>query len=189
MCGSASNCGYGEAAARALPQAVQIADRWHLMENASAAFLNTVRKSMNAIRTALGAASVNLALPTCAERIQYEGYLRREAANAALLALARAGVPLRQIVKRTGHSRKTVGHVLRGLRSDVFRPRTSSLEAYLPRLDTEQKLRTSAPSSQVGPPGAAESASRSSLAQIPARGQAFKVRRPWRPAREDPISD
>jgi transposase len=30
--------GYGQAATRAAPQAVQVADRWHLMENASAAF-------------------------------------------------------------------------------------------------------------------------------------------------------
>ena len=30
--------GYGEAAAKALPAAMQVADRWHLMENASAAF-------------------------------------------------------------------------------------------------------------------------------------------------------
>ena len=29
--------GYGEAAAKALPDAIQVADRWHLMENASAA--------------------------------------------------------------------------------------------------------------------------------------------------------
>jgi transposase len=32
--------GYGEAAARALPCTIQVADRWHLMENASAAFLS-----------------------------------------------------------------------------------------------------------------------------------------------------
>ena len=38
--------GYGEAAAKALPLAVQVADRWHLMENASRAFLDAVRKSM-----------------------------------------------------------------------------------------------------------------------------------------------
>jgi len=37
--------GYGEAAAKALPDAVQVADRWHLMENASRAFLEAVRKS------------------------------------------------------------------------------------------------------------------------------------------------
>jgi transposase len=42
---------YSEAAARALPGATQVADRWHLMENASAAFLNAVRKLMAAIRS------------------------------------------------------------------------------------------------------------------------------------------
>jgi transposase len=31
--------GYGEAVTKALPHAVQVADRWHLMENASSAFL------------------------------------------------------------------------------------------------------------------------------------------------------
>ena len=30
--------GYGHAVARACPEVVQVADRWHLMENASAAF-------------------------------------------------------------------------------------------------------------------------------------------------------
>jgi transposase len=44
--------GYGQAATSAAPQAVQIADRWHLMENASAAFLEAVRRSMRAIRQA-----------------------------------------------------------------------------------------------------------------------------------------
>ena len=38
--------GYGEAVARALPQAVQVADRWHLLENASRAFLDAVRRMM-----------------------------------------------------------------------------------------------------------------------------------------------
>lgn len=33
------NGGYGGAATRALPEALQVADRWHLLENASAAFL------------------------------------------------------------------------------------------------------------------------------------------------------
>jgi transposase len=46
---------YGRAAARVAPQAVQVADRWHLMENASAAFLEAVRRSMRPIRIALGA--------------------------------------------------------------------------------------------------------------------------------------
>lgn len=70
--------GYGQAVSRALPEARQVADRWHLMENASSAFLDAVRKSMRPIRQALGAAEINPALLTCAERIQYEGFLRRE---------------------------------------------------------------------------------------------------------------
>ena len=50
--------GYGEAVAKALPDTVQVADRWHLMENASAAFLDSVRKSMRAIRSAIGTPAI-----------------------------------------------------------------------------------------------------------------------------------
>jgi transposase len=70
--------GYGEAASKVLPSAIQVADRWHLMENASSAFLSAVRKSMRPIRAAIGATTINPELLTCAERLQYEGYLRRE---------------------------------------------------------------------------------------------------------------
>jgi transposase len=45
--------GYALAASKALPKAIQVADRWHLMENASRAFLDVVRKSMRQIRAAL----------------------------------------------------------------------------------------------------------------------------------------
>ena len=63
---------YSLAAAKALPQATQVADRWHLMENASHAFLDAVRKSMRQIRSAIGAATVDPDMLTVAERIQYE---------------------------------------------------------------------------------------------------------------------
>ena len=129
--------GYGEAAAKALPDAVQVADRWHLMENASAAFLDAVRKSMRPIRAVIGATVINPELLTAAERLQYHGYLRREEANAAILALAKRGTPIKQIVKRTGHSRKLVRQVIRGERTDVFRSRQSSLDAHLPLLDEQ----------------------------------------------------
>ncbi len=65
--------GYGQAATNAAPQAMQVADRWHLMENASAAFLEAVRRSMRGIRQVLGSTTINPALLTCAERIQYDG--------------------------------------------------------------------------------------------------------------------
>jgi len=128
--------GYALAAAKALPHAVQVADRWHLMENASHAFLDAVRKSMRQIRSAVGAATINPALLTAAERLQYEGYLWREEVNAAILRLAHEGVTIKEIVRRTGHSRGLVRKVVRGQRADVFRVRENSLDLYLQWLDS-----------------------------------------------------
>jgi transposase len=127
--------GYGEAAARALPHAVQVADRWHLMENASRAFLDAVRKSMRQIRDAIGATTINPQLLTAAERLQYDGYLHREETNATILAMSKSGTPIKKIVRETGHSRKLVRQVIRGERHDVFRTRQSSLDQHLPWLD------------------------------------------------------
>jgi transposase len=130
--------GYGEAAAKSLPHAIQVADRWHLMENASRAFLDAVRKSMRQIRTVVGATTIDPNLLTAAERLQYEGYLRREDTNAIILALSKNGTPIKQIVRQTGHSRKLVRQVIRGERHDVFRTRHSSLDQHLPWLDDQR---------------------------------------------------
>lgn len=129
--------GYGEAAAKALPEALQVADRWHLMENASAAFLGAVRRSMRVIRTAIGATTINPELLTCAERLQFNGYLRREETNAAIMALVKDGVPLKEIARRTGHSRKLARQVSRGESTDIFRTRQSTLDAHLPFIDAQ----------------------------------------------------
>jgi transposase len=128
---------YALAATRALPGAMQVADRWHLMENASQAFLAATRSCMREIRTGLGAATVDPDLLTAAEKLQYEGYLRREDVNAAVLEMSKAGVTIKEIVRRTGHSRGLVRRVLRGQRCDVFMPRDSSLERHLPWLDAQ----------------------------------------------------
>ena len=129
--------GYALATQKALPDAIQVADRWHLMENASHAFLDAVRKSMRQIQSAIGAATINPALLTAAEKLQYEGYLRREGTNAAILAMAKDGATIKEIVRSAGYSRGLVRKVLRGQRSDIFRVRSSSLEAYLPWLDEQ----------------------------------------------------
>ena len=129
--------GYALAAAKALPHAEQVADRWHLMENASNAFLDAVRKSMRQIRAAIGTATIDPDLLTAAERIQYEGYLRREETNAAIFAQAGSGASIKEIVRNTGHSRGLVRNVLRGRRSDVFRTREGSLKPHLPWLDAQ----------------------------------------------------
>lgn len=129
--------GYGEAASKALPAAEQVADRWHLMENASRAFLDAVHKSMRQIRSIIGATVINPALLTSAERLQYDGYQRREETNTAVMAMFSDGVPIKQIVKRTGLARDTVRRIVRGQRSDMFRTRQSSLEEMLPWLEAQ----------------------------------------------------
>ena len=128
---------YSLAINRALPLATQVADRWHLMENASHAFLDAVRKSMRQIRSTIGAATINPDLLTAAEKLQYEGYLRREETNSAVMALASQKVPIKEIVRRTGHSRGLVRKIVRGQPADVFRVRESSLEAHLQWLDEQ----------------------------------------------------
>ncbi|MGY4281330.1 transposase [Bradyrhizobium sp. LM2.7] len=91
---------------------------------------------MRQARIAVGSATINPIL-TAAERIQYEGYLRREDTNAAILKQAETGISIKEIVRLTGHSRGLVRRVLRGQRSDVFRVRESSLEHHLPWLDAQ----------------------------------------------------
>jgi transposase len=107
------------------------------MENASRTFLDAVGKSMRQIRKAVGSSVIDPKLLTYAERLQYEGFLRRQETNEAILGLSKQGVPIKQIVKRTGHSRKLVRSVVRGQRSDVFWVRQSSLENWLPWLEAQ----------------------------------------------------
>ena len=78
--------GYAGAIAKAAPQALQVADRWHLMENVSAAFLQALRSVLGPIRRALGAGTIDPDLLSAAERLQYDGYLRRRGDNAAIRA-------------------------------------------------------------------------------------------------------
>ncbi len=126
---------YGEAITRALLSATQVADRWHLMENASSAFLDAVRASMRRIRSIAGARKIDRKLLSAAERLQYDGWLHRRDANDTVLALVRDGVGLKEIARRSGLSRGTVRRIIRGERGDVFRTRQSSIEPHLPWLE------------------------------------------------------
>jgi transposase len=129
--------GYSQAAARGRPHAIQVADRWHLMENASAAFLTAVRQSLQAIRVGLRADMSDPTAFTSVEARQHEAWRRREATNALIRTLAGQGMSIKGIVRHTGHSRKIVRDVMRGGRTDVFRPRASSLDPFRGQLDTE----------------------------------------------------
>jgi transposase len=59
--------------------------------------------------------------------------------TSAVLALHGEGVAIniKEIVRRTGRARKVVRDVVRGGRAEPFRPRASSLEPWLERLDAE----------------------------------------------------
>jgi transposase len=51
--------------------------------------------------------------------------------------MVEAGRPIKEVVRRTGHSRKLVRAIARGARTEMFRTRMSTLDAFLPRLDAE----------------------------------------------------
>ena len=131
------NGGYGGAVSRALPRAVQVADRWHLLENASAAFLAAVRREMPVIRHTVGATELDPALLTAAERLQYEGFQRRQQTNQMVRQMAGEGFPIKRIVRSTGLSRGLIRRIVRREREDVFRVRQNSLTPWLPRLEQE----------------------------------------------------
>ncbi len=104
------------------------------MDNGSAAFLEAVRRSTKAIRQVLGSTVIDPALLTCAERIQYEGFLRRQDDSQRIKALAEAGKSIKKITRSTGRSHKLVRSVLCGGDGDVFRCRQSMLEPHIAKL-------------------------------------------------------
>jgi len=107
------------------------------MENASAAFLTCVQRSMVAIRKAVGAGTVDPEALRAVERRQHTGWLRREAENADILALSAQGVAIKEIMRRTDKSRGLVRQVVRGGCADIFRVRMNSLDPFMMQLETD----------------------------------------------------
>ena len=75
------------------------------------------------------------AVLTAAERLQYEGFLRRRQTNATVRRMAEERVALKRLARKTGQSRRLLRQILCGEREDVFRIRQSSLDPSLPRLE------------------------------------------------------
>ena len=124
--------GYREAATKGAPRALQIADRWHLLENASAAFLDIIRGHMRHLRRAVTSGDIDPKRLSAVEKRQWKGWLRRDEANEKVRTLHKSGTALRAIARTTGLSRQTVRRIVHGTRDDVFRSRESTLDRSCP---------------------------------------------------------
>jgi transposase len=129
--------GYREAVTKGAHQALHIADRWHLLENASAAFLDVVLRHMRHLRRAVASEEVDPKRLSAVEKQQWAGWLRRDEVNEKVRALHKSGTALKAIVRATGLSRQTVRRIVRGTRDDVFRSRESTLDRWAERLEAE----------------------------------------------------
>jgi len=138
--------GYADGGRRGAPDAAHVADRWHLLENCSAAVLEAVKRNMPAIRAAARPASsapsaasatvVSAADPTApppmtsAQRLQWQGWQRRVQVHGEVTRLHQQGVPVRHIARDLALSRNTVRRWVRGEQPELHRPRMHSLDPW-----------------------------------------------------------
>ena len=142
---------YADGGRRGAPDAVHVADRWHLLENCSAAVLEAVKRNMPALRTAAmptssaPATDTETATPaadptapppmTSAQRLQYEGWQRRVQVHDEVMRLHQQGIPIRHIARDLALSRNTVRRWVRGEQPELHRPRMHSLDPWRSALE------------------------------------------------------
>jgi len=138
--------GYADGGRRGAPDAVHVADRWHLLENCSAAVLEAVKRNMPAVRAAAqptssaSAAAATTVAPaadpdapppmTSAQRLQWQGWQRRVQVHGDVMRLHQQGVPVRHIARDLALSRNTVRRWVRGEQPELHRPRMHSLDPW-----------------------------------------------------------
>ena len=128
---------YADGARQGAPSAVQVADRWHLLENCSRALLDAVRRRQADVRAAarpvVAEQPVSAQQPppmSSAERRHWDRWRRGSEVHDEVVRLHREGVPIRAIVRRLKLGRNTVRRWLRGAAPELYRPRRSMLEPY-----------------------------------------------------------
>jgi transposase len=132
---------YADGGRRGAPGATHVADRWHLLENCSAAVLDAVKRHLPVVRAAARAVeAVTEELPpaeparpppmTSAQRRRWEGWQRRVRSHEEVLRRHRGGASIKQIARELALARNTVRRWLRGERPELHRPRLHSLDPW-----------------------------------------------------------
>ena len=143
--------GYADGGRRGAPDAAHVADRWHLLENCSAAVLEAVKRNMPALRavtqptssvlTVTAAVAVPAADPdaqppmTSAQLRPWQGWQRRVQVHGEVMRLHQQGVPVRHIARDLALSRNTVRRWIRGEQPELHRPRKHSLDPWRAMLE------------------------------------------------------
>ena len=134
---------YADGIRAGAPQAMQVADRWHLMVNAS----DALRQMLDGHRRDLHEAS-RLSTPhsdtlllarskqravTARDRRRAERHEQRQARYEEMARLHRGGMPIRRIARRLGMARNAVRRWLRAGEATVYRraPGQSALDRHL----------------------------------------------------------
>jgi transposase len=151
---------YADAARRGAPNAVQVCDRWHLLENCSDALLDAVRRRRREVRSAAqqdtAEAATTLMPPlTSAERRHWERWRRQRDVYDEVMRLSREGMSIKEIVRRLSIGRNTARRWLRGAAPDPFRPRRSMLEPYPVFRHSRPAIQKNGGFPHLGPPRSA----------------------------------
>ena len=133
---------YAEGIRAGAPQAVQIADRWHLLVNASDALRQVLDQHPRALREAARLCMPPAGTPrsvtggqraaTPSERQRAGRREQRQARYDEVARLHREGVPIRRIARRLGMARNAVRRWLRAGEAPVYRraPGSSTLDRH-----------------------------------------------------------
>ncbi len=140
---------YADGARQGAPDAVQVADRWHLLRNLGDAVRAVVDRQHAVVQLAakqgsgqrpapiVAASAPSSAKPTAAARRSQASYARRHARYEEAARLRAAGVSISRIAAQLGADRKTIRCWLQAGGASLWRkpPRAGVLAPYLDRLE------------------------------------------------------